>query len=395
MTSEHTGRFPERKTVKVLVAIGSYYRGNSVGIELFTDAIKRAAGSAATVLESEGVHLDVETVIQQTSQNRVTAKNVVSALNASSLMILDISDGDSAPELFQIGYCEAANIPHIVTVRKESEKSSTNASFFDDPFFYEDEAELSVTLSGHLVQKVREVLQTQRISPQDRNLIWFPHSTESIHVVASKSTDDLYSADSDHRNHVYLEQFSDKDTVLELMVFLSRNYNSRIHKYTSEEFPEKQLLRDNLVVIGGPGIDEILPGNPVCREFNLTFQSSIKYAADGESLEVFKDGSKQVLAPKYSNGLLMMDYGYFARFPNPFDLSASVVMIHGLHTSGVLGAALAFSDHTQASENFRTLRAKLASLSKDVVSFEALFEVKRVGGTVQVPEIIEEWIFPL
>ncbi|MBF0176961.1 MAG: hypothetical protein HQL63_08960 [Magnetococcales bacterium] len=384
-----------KKTVRVLVAIGTCYRGNTEAASIFSASVTKAAAAASAMLTEEGVHLEVELVAQQTSQSKITARNVVSALNASSLLILDISAGDSAVELYQAGYCEAAKIPHIITIRRERVESIRNTDFYDDPLYYEDDANLSVTLPYRLVEKVHEVLAGQRISPMDRNLIWFPQETGAIHIVASKSTDNLYSSNPNHRNHVYLEQFSDKDTVLELMVFLSRNYSSRVHKYTSDEFPGKQLLRDNLVVIGGPGIDDVLPGNPICREFNRTIRSAIKYAEDGESLNLESGDSIQVIRPEYHDGLLLIDYGYFARFPNPFDPSASVIMVHGLHTSGVLGAALAFSDLPQAAENFRTVRGKFAGFSRNVVSFEALFQVKRVAGNVQVPKINEEWVFPL
>lgn len=384
-----------RSQLKISVVVGSYFVGDISENDFYYKSIRQAVESSSDILKSEGIDVEIDLIMQDTISHRLTSRNVAAALDASSLLILDLSEGAVQPALYQIGYCDAAGIPHLILQRRESRQDSTQIDFFDNAIVYEDEAELSETLGGHLAVKVKEVLEGQRISPYDREYVWFPKRTEAVHVVASRSTDNLYSADPNHRNHVYLEQFSDKDSVLELMVFLSRNYDARIHKYTSEEFPEKQLLRDNLVVVGGPGIDDVLPGNPICRELTSKIRSRVSYAKDGESLTLQTRDGLQSKRSTYEDDVLLVDYGYFSRFPNPFEPTATVVMVHGLHTAGVLGACLAFCDHPHAAANFHTLRRALPGPPVNSVAFEALLEVERVGGSVVVPKLREDWIFSL
>jgi hypothetical protein len=219
---------------------------------------------------------------------------------------------------------------------------------------------------------------------------------QEIHLVASLSPDNLYSANPKHPNFVYLEQFSDKDSVLELMVYLSRNYRARVHKYTSDDFPRRQLLRSDLVVLGGPGVTGINDGNPICREMTHRVSSRIRYANDGESVILADpDGSETVLEPTYSrDGDLLRDFGYFARFPNPFNPEASVVMVNGLHTAGVLGAARVLSDQGHAARNYRVLRTWLSDRTAPH-AFETVFDVETMAGDVLVPRLEPGRIFAL
>ena len=71
------------------------------------------------------------------------------------------------------------------------------------------------------------------------------------------------------------------------------------------------------------------------------------------------------------------------------------MLVHGLHTAGVLGACLAFSDHPLAASNFRTLRGINSVNPSKPIAFEALIEVEKIGGTVVIPTLRPEWTFPL
>lgn len=85
------------------------------------------------------------------------------------------------------------------------------------------------------------------------------------------------------------------------------------------------------------------------------------------------------------------DYGYFARFPNPLNESAAVILVNGIHTAGVLGAARAFADRREALRNFHSVFNSGASPR----SFECHFEVSVLHGDVRVPTISPNNIYPL
>jgi hypothetical protein len=89
------------------------------------------------------------------------------------------------------------------------------------------------------------------------------------------------------------------------------------------------------------------------------------------------------------------DYGYFARFPNPFNPKSSVILIHGIHTFGVWGAAKAFSDHPSAQENIKKLMDKLKIDDIKQASFECFFSVDVLQQSVVCPSIDVDNILPL
>ncbi len=110
--------------------------------------------------------------------------------------------------------------------------------------------------------------------------------------------------------------------------------------------------------------------------------SSVAYSSDCEQMMVTgATGETAELRAEYrTNGKgteqqsqlgLRKDQGYFARFDNPLNANAGVVLINGIHTTGVLGAARAFSERREALQNFHVVLASGACPT----SFECSFEV--------------------
>lgn len=60
-------------------------------------------------------------------------------------------------------------------------------------------------------------------------------------------------------------------------------------------------------------------------------------------------------------------------------------MLHGLHTFGVLGAALAFGDTVEGSRNVSTVETAFGSI--DSLAFEAHFRVSIEQGVTLCPAI--------
>ena len=83
------------------------------------------------------------------------------------------------------------------------------------------------------------------------------------------------------------------------------------------------------------------------------------------------------------------DIGYFARFPNPLNGESTVVLVNGIHTTGVLGAARAFSERREALPNFDTVLRMGASSA----GFECYFKVPVLSGDVRVPSVGIDQVF--
>ena len=86
---------------------------------------------------------------------------------------------------------------------------------------------------------------------------------------------------------------------------------------------------------------------------------------------------------RYSDdGNMSVDYGYFGRFPNPLNPKSRVVIVHGIHTFGVLGAVLSFSDRNRSENTVRNLVRKIGSTQ----FFESILTVEVVKGVVIVTD---------
>lgn len=88
---------------------------------------------------------------------------------------------------------------------------------------------------------------------------------------------------------------------------------------------------------------------------------------------------------------MLKDHGYFARFANPLNESAKVVLVNGIHTAGVLGAAKVFADRRESLRNYHSVFDSAANPR----SFECHFPVDVLHGTVKVPHVQPESIYTL
>ena len=187
------------------------------------------------------------------------------------------------------------------------------------------------------------------------------------------------------------------------MVFLSRYYpKATIEKFTSEDLPRGHA-NNNLVVIGGPrrGSSDSI-SNEVCREMMSSVSSHVAYSGDCEKMLV-DSGTGQIaefqadlrterLDLRQSDRFnIARDYGYFARFPNPLNESAIVILVNGIHTAGVLGAAKAFSDRRESLPNHHLL----FNSQVNPKSFECHFEVGVVHGSVRIPVVLRQNVYSI
>lgn len=130
--------------------------------------------------------------------------------------------------------------------------------------------------------------------------------------------------------------------------------------------------------------------------------SRVSYSEDCEKMVVTLAGNEPLelqaalrsdrsdqTSPDYFN--MRRDYGYFARFPNPLNEAATVILASGIHTAGVLGAARAFADSPEALRNYHSV----FNSGVTPKSFECHFEVAVLNGDVRVPDILREHIYTL
>jgi hypothetical protein len=302
--------------------------------------------------------------------------------------LIDISEGD--PDvLFTLGVLTAVGIPTVLicaTSSTQQHERSILTTADRRIIAYESIDQLPVDVFRAFVQLARAFASHPVLPPNDLASLWFGEEAHDLHVVGPPEHQKSEFANPSAPNYIYIDNLGDRDSLLEVLMFLSKHYpRSILYKYSSEDFPPKFLERD-LVILGGPGIPGMEPGNSLCRLMSERGRMTVSYNPDGEC--AYFNGREWKTQYDAKNRITR-DFGYFARMPNPFDHRSTVILIHGSHTLGVLGAVRAFSDHPNANENI----ASALSMLGGGPMFESGFYVDIHEGAVLCPLV--ESILPL
>lgn len=312
---------------------------------------------------------------------------LLSKIRASNICIIDISDNNQNV-LYELGYIHALNKKNIVMKSSKEEKRYPVPSDLSGIFYlkYDSLNNAKSELVNSLQKKIEEILDNSELDLDDLRQIWFPKNITTINVIGPASQTYTEFSEIKSPNYTYLHRFGDKDALLEILILLSRLYpHAKIRKYMSEDFDfHSDLVKEDLVILGGPGEGEI--GNKMCKLITEQMNSKVSYSEDCENM-CLKDGN--ILSATYDReNKIKLDHGYFGRIPNPFNPNSSVILIHGIHTFGVLGASRAFSDDPLAIKNVQNILDKVGMNPY----FESWFPVNVINGFVNTPEVKEFFI---
>ena len=317
--------------------------------------------------------------------------------SGSTVAVIDVSESDEMLALYA-GRLQGTRAPVIFTCMESVAEGSGLNWGVSDPVLYSSMNDLFRADSAFQTELLRAIPEA-RIREEMIFRFWFPRGTSTIWVVCPQDHDPSEYADRSSPDYTYLDNLGDQDALLELMVFLSRHYpNATIEHFHSGNLPTGHT-NDNLVVVGGPGSTSDI-SNGVCLEMMEAIRSRITYSDDCERMIVrtgmdppLELGSVYRDAPGGGAGqrLIQEDVGYFARFPNPLNMESTVVLVNGIHTTGVLGAARAFSERREALPNFHAVLRRGGSSS----GFECYFKVPVLSREVRVPSVGIGQVFPV
>lgn len=355
----------------------SYYK-----IEEFRVAIRKAIGDACQLYELSSAGFSANPIIEMQSQAERLPGQVISNLQHCQFAIVDIS-GNNPNVFFEYGYLRARGVPCILL-------KSTNSATVPVPTdiqgefinFYTEVQEIGEQITAEICKQVTSAIRKGTFEHELIPQVWFQESVENILVVSSSEHAKSEFAKRESPDHVVLDNIGDRDSVLACCMFLARRYpKAKITIHASDQFDYKYISHD-IVVIGGPGDEK--EGNAVCSRILREMSSSVSYD-DEDNLHF---GSTQFASESDPSIGVVKDYGYFARMPNPFDETRSVVLMHGIHTFGVLGAARAFTDSLVGEENMKTVMGKATRSAVGQFAFECIFEVNIFPtGDISVPRV--------
>jgi len=359
-------------------------------LEKFRTNIQLMVSEAENTVRKEYQDFEINTVFEFSDFQDGLPKQILNSIKKSHFAIVDITE--NKPNIFfEYGLLQGLNVPALLIKTRESFENFDLPADIKDKIAvsYENFPELRDKCTEKVVELFKQLLNSDSLYNVHLNKIWFPNNSDIIHVITSTESEKREFASLESDNYMFLENLGDKDALLEVMTFLNRNYrNLKLPMYSADEF--NSHIEHNLVIIGGPG-DEDGDGNSICSLMMDKMDVKITYSEDCEKM-LYK--GHEYMATKKGNKTVK-DYGYFARFPNPFNPKSSVILIHGIHTFGVWGAAKAFSDHPSAQENIKKLMDKLNIDDIKQASFECFFPVDVLQQSVVCPSIDVDYILPL
>lgn len=379
------------RSINIFVSHPFEPKNPTYDIDKFRTNIKLLISQAENLVRKEYQDFEIETTFVFNDLFAGLPQQIESSIRSSHLGIVDITE-NKANIFFEYGLLYGLDIPVLLIKTTESMTTFPIPADIKDrlPIVYENFDKLLVAVVNNLADAFKKILHNDSLANIYLNKIWFPNDVKAVHVITSTESEkrvQFSAPESD--NYMLLESLGDKDSLLSVVTFLNRHYRSiNTPLYAADSFSGS--LEDNIVVIGGPGDDEG-DGNPVCKIFSDKMQVKISYSEDCEKL-LYK--GHEYIAEKKGNKTVK-DWGYFARFPNPLNPRTSVVLVHGIHTFGVLGAAKAFSDHPSAQGNIRKVMKKLNLDDIKQASFECFFPVDVLQQSVVCPDIDEDYILPL
>ncbi|MGI8582353.1 MAG: hypothetical protein ACR2KX_09150 [Chitinophagaceae bacterium] len=359
-------------------------------IEKFRTNIKLLITQAENDVRKEYQDFEIDTTFVFSDAFAGLPQQIETKIRSSHLAIVDITE--NKPNIFfEYGLLYGLNIPVLIIKSKSSMDDFSLPSDIKDRMIqvYDNFETLIDRCKFELANFFKKLINDDSLYNIYLPKIWFPNDVGTVHVITSTESEKREQfALPESDNYMLLESLGDKDSLLAIITFLNRNYrNINTPMYAADSAVP---LEDNLVIIGGPG-DEDGDGNDKCKIFMEKMGVKVSYSEDCEQLlykgipySAEKKGNKTV-----------KDYGYFARFPNPFNPKSSVILVNGIHTFGVLGAAKAFSDHPSAQGNIRKVLHKLKLDDIKQASFECFFPVDILQQSVVCPGIDEDNILPL
>lgn len=368
-----------KKTIRIFLSYAFTPKQNAYSKKEIQQVLEDSIKIVRRKLGKEKGKVGIKADYELSEYGGVLRSELLSKIGAADIFIVDISDNN--PNVFyELGYIDALKKPAIILKSRKEEDHYQVPSDISDRFFlkYDSINNITTKLAESLRNRIEELLSIPQIDLDDLKRIWFPDNPQTINVIGPPSQSKTQFSDAKSPNFVYLDRLGDKDSISEVLVLLSRLYPStKIRKFRSDEF-QNDMLDENLVIIGGPGTSKEI-GNSVCKLISEKIHSPVSYSDDCEKMLV----GKKTLPSIYENNQVATDYGYFARIKNPLNPRSTVVLIHGIHTYGVLGSAKAFSEHDLSIKNIQRI---LDNIGLNPF-FESWFKVDVYNGIVKIPEV--------
>jgi hypothetical protein len=363
-----------------------YYQG---GTRAFREAITTLFGLVSQRLSSDGDSVELEAHFIATDYERSLPSQLRQSIVDSDFVIADITTA-SPNVLYEIGYASALNIPILIIANQS--RGLPPCDIRDMLVgFYEAPSDLPERLAPSIARILTHGIQP---SPHNRNSIaasvrkiWFEDDAREIHIICTPEPERSRFASRTEPNYLFLDNLEDRDALLEVSMFLSRQYpQACIFKHSSDTVGP-DVLSENVVILGGPG-DNDGSGNQIARELMSSLGSRILYSQGLTAME-FGEPALTLEAELRADGSVARDWGMLLAAPNPSNPFHRVVLCNGIYTYGTMAAVGVLSDAPGALTNHLLLKENFKlDDNQSHLAFELACSVSVVaGGRISFPRL--------
>lgn len=214
------------RSINIFVSHPFVPKNATYNLKQFRSNIKRLINKAGDIVNEEHQDFDINIVFDFADFKETLPQQVETNIRNSHLAIVDITE--NKPNIFyEYGLLYGLNIPVILIKAEKSLKKFPLPSDIKNQLVlvYKNFDELIATCMGNLADEFRRLLHFDSLANIYLNKIWFPSDVGSIHVITSTEAEkrDKFALPTSD-NYMLLESLGDKDSLLEVMAFLNRNY---------------------------------------------------------------------------------------------------------------------------------------------------------------------------
>jgi transcriptional regulator with XRE-family HTH domain len=204
-------------------------------------------------------------------------------------------------------------------------------------------------------------------------------------------------ADPTHSNFTRLLSYADLDAMVELFGHIRAENPTADVRFMQPDDMSDDDFSHHVVVVGGLEWNDmtesflrVLDDLPVRQVEHPDFPDGEIFVVeppDGAETMEFKPQYRAQLN-KGTTSRYVEDVGYFARVPNPYNLTATVTICNGVHSRGVLGAVRLLSHRVLRERNEEYLAGRFEGTPR----YCMLFRVPINRGRTVTPELGNPWI---
>lgn len=187
-------------------------------------------------------------------------------------------------------------------------------------------------------------------------------------------------ADPAYRDYIRIHSFADADAVLEISRYLSKRYpHLEVTERKVSECSPADLQR-NLILVGGL--------SDLTREFSDKLKLPYTQVSSPEGVpDYFLDERGEPLGPTVQTpSPPPSDVAIFSRMPNPTQDDCVCIILNGVLTYGVRGAALAFIDRQYGVSNSGWIRQLVGENNR---FYSVCFNVPIFNSQVTAPDFTQ------